>query len=149
MIVFLFPLIKKLRGRTVLFVFFTVFTLLFLGNFWYGRYFGDYLSYTDMTMGQGVEGLNPVKVFLFQIVKFQDIIFLIDLCLLGFLLRRIGSKKYSFDWGREYGGRKIKFAGGIFILLLFVAQIVVVGGFMETRNPAELYAHDTAGFVNT
>ncbi|MFW5996109.1 MAG: LTA synthase family protein [Halanaerobiaceae bacterium] len=146
-VIFLFPLVKKRGGRTTLFILFLLFTFLFLFNFWYSRHFGDYMSYTDMTMGEEIDGFNPLKVFFLQMVKIPDIIFLIDVCLLGFFLRRARGRK--FNWNQKQGTKKLKLVGGIIIILLIVIQIVVVGGLLGERNPGELYTQDTPGFVNT
>jgi hypothetical protein len=59
--------------------------LYFLPNLYYNRYFGNYLSYNDILMGQG---FTPVSVLARQLLRAWDIFFVGDLLLLGYLTRR-------------------------------------------------------------
>src|SRR6056297_1089943 len=55
--------LKTKKRKTAVFLLYFFFTVFFLANLWYNRYFGNYLSLADMTMGQGV---RPYKVLFRQ-----------------------------------------------------------------------------------
>ncbi|MFW5788012.1 MAG: LTA synthase family protein, partial [Halanaerobiales bacterium] len=116
---FVLPLVKNKKGRDFLFLFIFIFTIFFLSNIWYNRYFGNYLSLSDMMMGRG---FRPFKVLFRQLLKMVDFVFIIDLLILAFYRFK---EKRTIAIKRIFANQKLKsqlFVIGIIIVLL-ISQI--------------------------
>ncbi|MBS3780136.1 MAG: hypothetical protein KGY41_07045, partial [Desulfovermiculus sp.] len=141
---FILPLLKNKAGRYTLFFFLLFYTLFFLANVWYNRYFGNYLSLSDMLMGQGV---RPFSVLIKQLIKFYDFIFVFDLIIAGLYVSKeqISYKlKYIFSYLVHF---KIKHP--IFIILFLLAfQILGTNHFLGKEKPTTLFNQSTSAFVN-
>jgi len=138
------PLVKVKKGRAFLLVISILFTTLFMGNLWYNRHFGDYLSFIDMTTSEGVG--SPVVLFR-HIFKVWDIFFVIDIILLVILTVKARDNKSKGNIAVLFTKSRIK-RGTIVIILLLVFQIFTVNLLLGNHSPAELYSRSSAGFVN-
>ncbi|MGM0438589.1 MAG: LTA synthase family protein [Bacillota bacterium] len=145
---FLFPLVKEKKGRYFLLTILILFSLLFIANLWYNKYFGNYLSFNDITMGQGV---RPFKVLFRQIINIWEIIFVLDLILLIYFLNKTKYKKYKANnkWFQLFKRNKKSFQVVICIIILLLAmQIFIPNMLLGNDSPSKLYNKSTAGFVN-
>ena len=138
---FLLPLIQEKKGRYFLYIFLLLFTGFFLANQWYNKYFGDYLSYYDIIMGQGI---NPVEVLVFQIIDFWEIVFIFDLCILGYLIKITEDKQFDI-FNKINNWRRYQIIAGFMIFLLFFIQVFTMGSILDNRSDY----NNTANFVNT
>jgi len=138
------PLAKAKKGRASLLVVSILFTTLFMGNLWYNRHFGDYLSFIDVTTSEGVG--SPVVLFR-HIFKVWDIFFVIDIILLVILTFKARDTKSKGNIVALFTKSRIK-RGTIVIILLLIFQIFTVNLLLGNHSPAELYSRSSAGFVN-
>lgn len=144
---FIFPFLEKKSGRIFIFIISFLFTLIFMSNFWYNRYFGNYLSISEMTTG---EGYNPLGVVFRHIFNFYDPLFIIDLILMGFTIKTKPKSKSKINLKSNYRISKLKtkLIVLLVIIIILMGQIfitnLVFGGF----TPIELYNNSTQGFVN-
>ncbi|TVR85844.1 MAG: LTA synthase family protein [Spirochaetaceae bacterium] len=65
-----------------------LFTVVFLANLWYNRYFGNYLSLSELTGG---ESFNAVEVLVRHIIRPSDLLYLIDLLVMGLSIKTFGA----------------------------------------------------------
>ena len=65
-----------------------LFTVVFLANLWYNRYFGNYLSLSELTGG---ESFNAVEVLVRHIIRPSDLLYLLDLLVMGLTIKGLGS----------------------------------------------------------
>ncbi|MFO7912924.1 MAG: LTA synthase family protein [Desulfotignum sp.] len=141
---YILPLLENRKYRPLVFGFLLVFTLFCLSNIWYNRYFGNYLSLSDMVMGQGA---RPVKVIARQLFRVYDILFVLDLVLIFlFVLKDSVSKPADKIRPRYNTARKT--AAGFALVCLLGAQIVVTNYILGNKNPMALFARSTSAFVN-
>ena len=145
---FIFPLIKNKTGRLLIFLLSFLFSFFFISNLWYNRYFGNYLSVSEMTTG---EGYNPLGVVFRHIFNIYDPLFIIDLILMGFTIKTGKNSKKRFQAKLNYSKiRKLK-TGIIvllFILVVLMGQIFITNLAFGGFTPVELYNNSTPGFVN-
>ncbi len=146
-IYFFFPLVKRKQGRHFLLLVLTIFSAIFIANLWYNKYFGDYLSFYDIALGQGV---GPSKVLIRQIIDYWELIFISDLVLLGYFSfsareSEAVSKPLGLLRGRTKGSC---FIVSVVIVLLLFGQIFATNSLLGDHSPSELYNKSTAGFVN-
>lgn len=80
------PLLRARRGRSLLLGVTVVYTAFFLSNFYYNRYFRNYLSYNDILMGQGV---RPFRVVARQLFRPADVLSVVDLLVLVYAWYRL------------------------------------------------------------
>ncbi|MFN2363743.1 MAG: LTA synthase family protein, partial [Halarsenatibacteraceae bacterium] len=145
---FIFPFLEKKSGRIFIFIVSFLFTFIFMSNLWYNRYFGNYLSVSEMTTG---EGYNPLGVLFRHIFNFYDPLFIIDLILMGFTIKTRSKNKLKINMGLNFNNisrLKTKFIIFLIIIIILMGQVfitnLVFGGF----TPLELYNNSTQGFVN-
>ena len=139
-------LLKNKRNIYFTFFFYLMFTFFFFANLWYNKYFGNYLSVADITMGQGI---RPFKVLFRQLISWFDLLFIFELPILIYLIFFNGDfkvQKISISKNKIY--RK-----DVLIVLLLI--IVLLGGhFFHVNNIYavngffELYEHSTPAFVS-
>ena len=138
---------KNNKRKKLTFAIYFFFLIFFLANLWYNRYFGNYLSLTDITMGQGI---RPFKVLIRQLIRWQDIIFIIELPFLTYLLLFTKDKsKYSYNknfFKVSKGLDKFILAGLIIILL--TSQIVYSSSLFKEKGFLNLYEYSTPAFVS-
>ena len=150
---FIEPLLisKKIRQRLFLLLF--LFSFFFVVNYWYNRYFGNFLSISDVFAGQGTGDFTMYQVLFTHIFKFRDIIIILDLALLGLLgFNSLPDLKLTSDWG----GWDLSFKAlpskntTVFVLLILLLLIQVVAGsyIMGGESPAELYQSGSSYLVS-
>ena len=133
---------KKIRQRLFYMVF--VFSFFFVVNYWYNRYFGNFLSISDFFAGEGTGTFSMYQVLFTHIFKFRDLIIILDLALLGLFgfnslpdLKSIASPGlWSYSFKVLPNKNLTVFA---VIVLLLLAQIFVGSLIMGHFSPAELY----------
>ncbi len=142
-LVFLLPLMYHRRGRKILLVWYLVFTAFFFMNIWYNRYFGNYLSISDILMGRG---MRPVRVIALQLLRPIDALFVLNavlLCIVYMFSRRtidlhvrpLVLGQYRKTWG-------------LIILALLALQISGAHERFGHMSPAMLYRRSTPAFVS-
>lgn len=142
-------LIKGQKAYVITFIAYTIFLIFFLANLWYNRYFGNYLSLADITMGQGV---RPFKVLIRQLFLLKDILFIFEMPILIYLtfLKKdktlFKSSKYKFSNSRKFK-LKYKFGIAILIIILLASQLIYANYIFEDKNIMELYQESTPAFV--
>lgn len=141
------PLVRGRKGRSLLLLILFVYTVIyFLPNLYYNRYFGNYLSYNDILMGQG---FTPVSVLARQLLRPWDILFVGDLLLLGYLARRLNGSGVEEGIRSLLKGNTPRLRLFVLVLLLFlVGQVVATNRLLGRPKPRELFETSTGGFVS-
>jgi phosphoglycerol transferase MdoB-like AlkP superfamily enzyme len=141
---FIEPLLisKKIRQRLFFMLF--IFTFFFVVNYWYNRYFGNFLSINDIFAGEGTGTFSMYQVLFTHIFKFRDLLIILDLALLGlFGFNSLPDLKLTDAWGLwplSYKTLAVKNSiVFVLILLIFIIQIFVGSLIMGQVNPADLY----------
>ncbi len=156
---FLTPLLKTKIGRILLLSISFLFTVLFMSNYWYNVYFGNYLTISDIIQGEGTNSLSLIPVLFRQIIKPYDFIFIIDILLLIFLIpeKKIKSIGYSVNRISKIGNSMISTTSRnqghrgipiIVILVLILSQILFTNYLLGNKTPIKLYQENTSQFVN-
>ena len=133
---------KKIRQRLFFLLF--IFSFFFVANFWYNRYFGNFLSISDIFSGEGTGNFSMYQVLFTQIFNFSDIIIILDLGLLGLLgFNSLPDLKLTYKWGLgdfsfKALGLKNKAVLILMILLLFM-QVFVGSYLLGAESPTDLY----------
>ncbi len=149
---FLFPLTRTRSGRKKLLIFSGIFTFVFIANLWYNRYFGNYLGFTDIIVGESIG--SPMVIFR-HIMNFWDPLFIIDLIILGFLFSP--EKKTTADSKAAESGslpasiqkrKKVKLLVGLVLILLLTTQILATNMLLGSERPVELYRRSTGAFAS-
>ncbi len=141
---FIEPLLisKKIRQRLFFMLF--LFTVFFVANYWYNRYFGNFLSISDVLSGEGTGNFSMYEVLFTHIFQFWDVIFILDLAFLGLGgFNSLPDLEVFYDWGfwnltLKSFPLKNTTAFALIILLLLV-QVVAGSYIMGGESPAELY----------
>ncbi len=144
-ITFIEPLLLSKKIRQRLFILLVIFTVFFMSNYWYNRYFGDFLSIIDIFSGEGVSTFSLFEVLFKHILKSYDLIFIFDL----FVLAELGfdfTKDFKFAHAEKSSLYSISFkknaAVGVFIILIII-QIFAGAVYMEEINPTRIYKEGT------
>lgn len=142
---FIEPLLLSKKIRQRLFILLVIFTAFFISNYWYNRYFGDFLSISDIFSGGGVATFSLFEVLFKHIIRSFDLIFIFDL----FVIEVIGfnfTEDFKFSTSDNSSLYTISFkknaAVGIFILLI-ILQIFAGAVYMEEISPARIYQEGT------
>ncbi len=145
-VLWMYPMTFRQRGRIFLMVFSVVFTGFFFMNVWYNRYFGNYLSISDLLMGRG---MRPAKVLMLQIIRTWDIVFLLDILGL-FLLHRYCQFRGAVSVPLWYKTPFLRHRRMWVVGVLLVAIIQVFGANIRFGNvsPVVLYRRSTPAFVS-
>ena len=158
-----FPLVKRRKNRRILYTLFFLYTVIFMANYWYNSYFGNYLSLSDMIMGQGTGRFSIIEVLIRHILRPVDLLFLLDMVLLTVLFWRQdedseGSAKESVSrQARDVDKEETDFGVWLMprrsfqillILVLLFTQIFLTNSLLGAPNPRELYREGTSYFVN-
>ena len=133
---------KKIRQRLFFMLF--IFTFFFVINYWYNRYFGNFLSVSDIFAGEGTGTFSMYQVLFTHIFKFRDIIIILDLALLGvFGFNSLPDLKLSDSWGlwNFYFKKSTIKNTTVFVLIILVLVIQVFAGslIMGEGSPVKLY----------
>ncbi|MCF7935638.1 MAG: LTA synthase family protein [Synergistales bacterium] len=131
------------KGQLGLLLFLVFFTAFFFMNIWYNRYFGNYLSLSDVLMGEGY--IEPRFLFT-QILRVYDPLFAADLLVLWFCRKRL---KQHAGPSRPVLSRTCRVAGGILLAALLCVQITLTNRALGDEPSMELFTRSTSGFVNT
>jgi len=149
---FLFPLTRTRSGRKKLLIFSGIFTFVFTANLWYNRYFGNYLGFTDIIVGESIG--SPLVIFR-HIMNFWDPLFLIDLIIMGFLLSPeektaadSRTAKSSLRPSSARKTRKVKLLVGLVLILLLTTQVLATNMQLGSERPVDLYRRSTGAFVS-
>ena len=146
-ICFILPLLRLRPARLALLLTSLLISVAFMANLWYNRYFGNFLSISEMTTG---EGYNPTAVVLRHIMRPTDLLFLLDLLIMGLT---VGRKKEPANHSQHHrDSSRLTHTRTRAIALLSVALIVVTQIFVGNLyrgglTPAELYRQSSTGFV--
>ncbi|MFW6287727.1 MAG: LTA synthase family protein [bacterium] len=150
-------MIKTKRGRILIYVVSIVFSFLFMANYWYNIYFGDYLSVHDMILSEGTGSFSFITVLTRHIIKPYDFFFILDIFLLGLLIpekktspedktsKELFKASNTIYKNSKYNSNMIIL---IIILILFVSQISFVNYRIGNTTPIEIYKENTTEFVN-
>lgn len=143
-ILYIFPLLQNKNARLSLLGLFVVFTFFCLANIWYNRYFGNYLSLSDIMLGQGV---RPFKVLVRQLLRPQDILMLIDVLVLLYIYNK---EKLSQGFWTVFAvyPRVRKVRNIALVLGLLLLQILGTNFILGSERPGQLYNQSTSAFVN-
>lgn len=143
-ILYVFPLLHNKRARMSLLGLFLAFTFFCLANIWYNRYFGNYLSLSDMMLGQG---FRPFKVLVRQLLRPQDLLLFIDVLALIYLYSKeslnLGLKGVLASYHSIRRARNI-----VLIIVLLLLQIIGTNFILGNERPGHLYNQSTSSFVN-
>ncbi|MFW6000887.1 MAG: LTA synthase family protein [Halanaerobium sp.] len=147
---FIKPLLfsKKIRQR--LFILFIIFSIFFFANFWYSRYFGDYLSLSNLISGEATGTFSYYEILVKQIIRIWDIFFILDIAAAAYLgFKSISVYDFKLEEKRiyEYTSFNKRAAVGILILILFI-QIFSGSVFMEEIKPTNIYQEGTSYYVS-
>jgi len=82
---FIEPLLVYKRSRQRLFILVIVFTTFFFSNYFYNRYFGNFLSVSDIMSAEGLGDFSLYEVLFRHIIRYRDVVFILDIIILGFL----------------------------------------------------------------
>lgn len=139
-------LFKSKKRIYFTFFIYLFFTLFFFANLWYNKYFGNYLSVADITMGQGI---RPIKVLFRQLTGWLDLLFIFEFPVLIYLIFFSGSfkeKKVSIFNNSDY--RKNKIIVFLLIIILLGGHIIYANNFYAVDDFFALYEHSTPAFVS-
>ena len=142
-------LVKNKKAYVISFIVYSLFFVFFLTNLWYNRYFGNYLSLADITMGQG---FRPFKVLIRQLFLLKDVLFIFEFPILIYLTffkkdnTLFRSSKYKFS-NTKKGKLKYKLGIVVLIIILFAGQFIYANYIFEDENIMKLYEESTPAFV--
>ncbi|MFP4618631.1 MAG: LTA synthase family protein [Spirochaetaceae bacterium] len=137
------PLIYNRRVRYLLMMFLVLLTIFCISTLWYSRYFGNYLSISDILMGRGI---RPFKVLLFQIGRISDVLFLADIVALFVLNRNMDTSALGKLWA-ESGMRRRSLICALAAAVLLTVQIYGSQALLGREKPFLLYNRSTPAFV--
>lgn len=145
-LIFVNFLLKTKKRIYFSFFIYLLFTIFFFINLWYNKYFGNYLSIADLTMGQGV---RPVKVLLRQLISWLDLFFIFELPILIYLIffkRDFKEEQLSIFKNKIY--RKNVIIILLLIVILLGAHIFHINNLYRVDGFLKLYEHSTPAFVS-
>lgn len=141
-------ILKNKKRKIITLLIYLIFSSLFIANLYYNRYFGNYLSLTDIIMGQGI---RPFRVLTRQlIVWWFDLLLIFDIPILIYLAlkskvrtTRLKSSKFN-----KKSLVKNNFILILLIIVLFSTQLIYSYSLFPTDGFMELFNHSTPAFVN-
>lgn len=141
-------ILKNKKRKIITLVIYSFFSFLFISNLYYNRYFGNYLSLTDIIMGQGI---RPFRVLTRQlIVWWFDLLLIFDIPILIFLTFKSKTKTPKLK-DSEFSSKSLVKNNFILILLiivLFSTQLIYSYSLFLADSFMELFNHSTPAFVN-
>ncbi|SIR04895.1 LTA synthase family protein [Halanaerobium kushneri] len=141
-------ILKNKRRKIITLVTYLIFSFLFIANLYYNRYFGNYLSLTDMIMGQGI---RPFRVLTRHLINWKlDPFFIFDIPILIYLTVKSKAetpilKKSEFS---RKNLLKNNFILVLLIIILFFTQLIYSYSLFPADSLMELFNHSTPAFVN-
>ena len=139
-------LLKDKKRIYITFFIYLLFTAFFFANLWYNKYFANYLSLADITMGQGI---RPFKVLFRQLISWLDLLFVFEipiLIVLIFFKSNFKVEQISISKNRKY--RKEVLIILLLILVILVGHIYHVNNLYAIDGFFGLYEHSTSAFVS-
>ncbi len=141
--------LKTKKRKTAVFLLYFFFTVFFLANLWYNRYFGNYLSLADMTMGQGV---RPYKVLFRQLWRFFDIIFVVEIPVILYYIFFKEESRRHYVFTKDSQGSSSILKNKIILLLIVIillgGQVLYTSSLFVADGFLELYEYSSPAFVN-
>lgn len=138
------PLLNSRRARLIAFVLLIGWTVFFISTLWYSRYFGNYLSISDIMMGRGV---RPFKVLLLQIGRVYDPAFFIDILLIAIIKKNMQDISAKEIWRSTHYNRKAV-RTTILSVALLITQAFTTNLLLGNDSPFVLYNRSTSAFVS-
>jgi len=139
-------LFKNKKRIYISFFCYLIYTSFFFANLWYNKYFGNYLSIADMTMGQGI---RPVKVLLRQLIGWIDLLFIFELPVLIYLIFFNGDLSVqNLSIAKNIDYRKKLILIVLLLMLLLGTHIFYINNLYAVNEFFELYEHSTPAFVS-
>ncbi len=137
------PVIQNKKARLILLLLLLFFTIFILSNLWYNRYFGNYLSLSDILMGTG---FRPFEVLLRQLISIYDLFFVFDIFILFYFLIK---EKLTTDikYILSYNFRTYVIILGL-IIIIFPIQLTLTNSILGDKSPMLLFNTNTSAFVN-
>ncbi|MFW5998446.1 MAG: LTA synthase family protein [Halanaerobiaceae bacterium] len=139
------PFIQNKKIRKILLILYFVFTFIFIANYWYNNYLGNYISFNDIVSGKGAGRFSILEVWFKHILRFYDLIFFLDMILLVYLHRYKSNKGHIFN---KKNSKQYVFIPLLIILILLLGQIYITNHLLGNRRPVELYSRSSSEFVN-
>lgn len=137
---------KNKKNIIYTFLIYILFTSFFFANLWYHKYFGNYLSVADMTMGQGI---RPFKVLFRQLISWLDLLFIFEFPLLIYLIFFKGNfSRTTINIRKDRNYRKKVLIILLVIIVLLGIHIFNINNLYAVNGFLELYEHSTPAFVN-
>ncbi len=151
------PATVRRRNRIAAVVIATGFTAFFLANLWYNRYFGNYLSFSEVAAG---ESFDAVGVLFRHIMRITDVVFVLDIIVMAATGRwrtpassAASSRVRSVTWLRPGGAPGAALSRGaraaiiVAAAFLLLAQGVIANRRLGGKSPTELYLESTPAFT--
>ncbi|MGM0547842.1 MAG: LTA synthase family protein, partial [Bacillota bacterium] len=139
-------LLENKKKIYISFFLYILFSSFFFANLWYNRYFGNYLSLADITMGQGI---RPYKVLLRQLISWLDLLFILEFPFLIYLIffkRDFKLTKISMIKKQSYKKQ--------FVIIVLLITILIGAHSFHSENIypkndfLDLYQHSSSVFVD-
>ncbi|PUU92226.1 MAG: sulfatase [Halanaerobium sp.] len=141
-------ILRNKKRKIFTLVIYLLFFLFFIANLYYNRYFGNYLSLTDMIMGQGI---RPFRVLTRQLINWWlDLLLVFDIPILIYLTYKAKPetpKLKNSQFSRK-SLLKNNFILVLIIIILFFSQLLYSYSLFPADNFMELFNHSTPAFVN-
>ncbi|MGM0431363.1 MAG: LTA synthase family protein [Spirochaetota bacterium] len=145
-VVFIYPYTRKKAVRNTMVIATILFTAFFLMNIWYNRYFGNYLSISDIMMGRG---MRPMKVLFLQLLHPLDAFAIIDILLLFYTGRKAGiTHQDEFSRLPYRVGLFGRIVAVCIMIVLLALQLVWTNSQVGNYKPLPLYHRSTSAFVS-
>lgn len=147
--VLLYGIVLKSKKRKIFtLIIYLIFSFFFIANLYYNRYFGNYLSLTDMIMGQGV---RPFRVLTRHLVNWDlDLFLIFDIPILIYLTYKSKAETPILDSSGFSRKTLLKnnFILVLIIVILFFSQLIYSYSLFPADDFMELFNHSTPAFVN-
>ncbi|ADQ14137.1 LTA synthase family protein [Halanaerobium hydrogeniformans] len=147
---FIEPLLVYKRSRQRLFILVIIFTTFFFSNYFYNRYFGNFLSVSDIMSAEGLGTFSLYEVLFRHIIRYRDVVFILDIIILGFLgFSYLPDFKFIKDPQRIFkNAASDKKMAMLIIVLLIVVQLFTASLIFNGAQPNRLYQIGSGSFVS-
>lgn len=143
---YLFPVVSRRGVRLGTYCGAVLFTVVFLTNLWYNRYFGNYLSLSELTGG---ESFNAIEVLVRHIIRPWDLLYLIDLVVMGLTIKKLGP---GLDMGQRptwalFSPRVRNLLVLLGVVSVLSLQAAVARSRVDSESASELFVDSTPTFA--
>lgn len=139
-------LLKTKKRIYICFFGYLLFLSFFFANLWYNRYFANYLSLADITMGQGI---RPLKVIIRQLISWLDLLFVFEIPILIYLIFfNSDFKLEETALSKNKKNTKELLIIMLLILIILSGHIYHINNLYAVNSFFELYEHSTSAFVS-